>query len=262
MKDFKGKVVWITGASSGFGEAMVYAFANQGAKLILSARRLEELKRVQANVKEALILPLDLADNDSFEEKTIEAIKAFGHIDVIVHNGGIAQNALAIETTSEVQRRIMDIDFFSYTELTQHLLPHFIERKSGHIVVVSGVLAKVAMPMRSSYCAAKAALHGYFDSLRAELINDNIDVTVLVPSFLNTNLTSKALDAKGEISGRQAASSGCSVEKAANQVLKAVSKKKYEAFIGSNDKGRVLLWLSRVFPNIAKNIILKQSRIK
>lgn len=260
MKSFNNKVVWITGASSGFGEAMAYAFAKEGAKLILSARRVDELKRVQANINEATILPLDLTDRESFKDKTTQAINAYGHIDIVVHNGGIAQNALATETTSETQRKIMDVDFFSYTELTNCLLPHFLERKSGHIVVTSGVLAKVAMPMRSSYCAAKAALHGYFDSLRAELVNDNIDVTILVPSFLNTALTSKALDAKGEISGREATAEGCPVDKAARQVLKAVKNKKYEAFIGNNDKGRVLLWMSRMFPNAAKNMILKQVR--
>lgn len=260
MKTFKNKVVWITGASSGFGEAMAYAFAEQGARIILSARRESELKRVQNKIENAAVITLDLTQSNSFKSKTEEAIEVYGKIDIIIHNGGIAQNASAIETTSEVQRQIMEVDFFSYTELTQCLLPHFIKRKSGHIVVVSGLLGKVAMPNRTSYCAAKAALHGYFNSLRAELINDNIDITLLVPSFLDTSLTTKALGANGEPTGKKAETTGCSVEKASGQVIKAVNSKKYEAFIGNNDKGRFLLWMSRIFPNMATNIILKQSR--
>lgn len=259
MKSFKDKVVWITGTSSGFGEAMAYAFSNQGAKLILSSRRVDELKRVKSKIERSVILPLDLSERDSFKDKTEEAIKAYGHIDIVIHNGGIAQNSLAINTTSEVQRRIMDVDFFSYTEITQYLLPHFMERKSGHIVVVSGVLAKAPMPMRTSYCAAKAALHGYFDSLRGEILNHNIDVTILVPSFLNTSLTANAVDGQGKMLGRIPADMGCPVDKAAQQVIQAVKDKKYTVAIGNRDKGRFLLWMSRIFPTMATNMILKKA---
>lgn len=258
MSKFKNKVVWITGASSGFGEAMAQAFYNEGAKIILSSRRVEELERVKNKIGESAILPLDLMYNASFKEKVDDAISIYGQIDIVIHNGGIAQNSLAIDTKPEVQRRIMDIDFFSYTEITQYLLPHFIERHSGHIVVVSGVLAKVPMPMRTSYCAAKAALHGYFDSLRGEIMKHNIDITVLVPSFLNTSLSAKAVDGKGNIPTRGVSAIGCSVDKAAAQVVRAVSNKKYTVAIGNRDKGRFLLWLSRMFPTLATKIVLKQ----
>lgn len=260
MKLFKDKVVWITGASSGFGEAMAEAFSEQGAKIILSSRRVEELKRVKDKIGESAILPLDLMHSNMFKEKTEEAITIFGQVDIVIHNGGIAQNSLAIDTKPEVQRRIMDVDFFSYTEITQYLLPHFIERNAGHIVVVSGVLAKVPMPMRTSYCAAKAALHGYFDSLRGEVLKHNIDVTILVPSFLNTSLAAKAVDGRGNIPTRKSSGIGCPVNKAAKQVVKAVRNKKYTVAIGDRDKGRFLLWLSRIFPTMATNIVLKQAR--
>lgn len=260
MKLFDNKVIWITGASSGFGEAMAYEFANQGAKIILSSRRIEELERVKSNIKQAEILPLDLLQPEAFKEKVSQALAIYGSIDVVIHNAGIAQNALAIDTTSEMQRKIMDVDFFSYTELTQHLLPHFMERKSGHIVVTSGVLAKVPMPYRSSYCAAKAALHGYFDSLRAEVVDYNINVSILVPSFLNTSLVSKAIGAKEKTSINTQSQGGASVDKAAKQVAKAVYKNKYQVAIGNRDKGRFLLWMSRIFPKITTNLVIKQTR--
>lgn len=260
MKLFKDQVIWITGASSGFGEAMAYEFANQGAKIILSSRRIEELERVKSNIKQAEVIALDLLQRESFNEKVRHAIAIYGHIDAIIHNGGIAQNSLAIDTIPEVKREIMDVDFFSYTELTQYLLPHFMERKSGHIVVVSGVLAKVPIPNRSSYCAAKAALHGYFDSLRAEVASYNINVTILVPSFLNTSLASKALGAKENTSNKTQSEGGASVEKAAKQAAKAVHHNKYQAVIGNCDKGRFLLWMSRIFPTMTTNLVLKQTR--
>lgn len=260
MKHYTDKVVWITGASSGFGEAMAHAFANEGAKVILSARREVELKRVQSAIVGAIIHPLDLNQPEKLEDKVRQAIAFHGKIDLVIHNGGIAQNSLAIETEEVVQRKIMEVDFFSYTLLTRYLLPHFIQNKSGHIVVISGVLAKVAMPLRSSYCAAKAALHGYFDSLRAEQIAHNIAITIVVPSFLKTNLSGKALQADGTSVNKNTLVKGCSVEKAAQQVLHAVKNKKYQTIIGNYDKGRLLEWLSRMSPNFAIKMVLKQTK--
>lgn len=258
--DFKDKVIWITGASSGLGEAMAHEFADRGAKVILSGRKEKELVRVQSQVTNSSFLILDLLQPETFENKVNDAISLYGHVDIIVHNGGVGQNALAIDTKKEVQHTIFDVNFFSTTELTQYLLPHFKKRKTGNIVLISGVLGKVALPGRSSYSASKAALHGYYDSLRAELLEDNIDVNILIPSFLKTNLTKKALSYNGERSNKEAETSGCPVDKAAKQVANAVFKKKYQAFIGNNDKGRLLLIISRLFPALAIKMVLKQAK--
>ena len=170
--DFNDKVIWITGASSGIGEALAYAFSAGGAKLILSSRRADELERVRlacARPERVKVIPMDLMDHALFGVKTAEAIAAFGQIDVVVHNGGVSQRGLVMETSMEVQRKVMEVDYFSYVALTQTVLPHFVQQKSGQFVVVSSVMGKIGTPMRSAYAAAKHALHGYFDCLRAEV---------------------------------------------------------------------------------------------
>ncbi len=187
----KSKVIWITGASSGIGEALAYALANEGAKLILSARRKEELERVKGNCNNAAqadirILPLDLAQADTLKLSTHAAVQMFGHVDILVNNGGISQRGFAKDTIPEVDRRIMEVNYFGPTAITKYLLPHFLKRGQGHIVVVSSVTGKFGTPYRSGYAASKHALHGFYDSLRAELwkdVKDAIPVTMICPGF-------------------------------------------------------------------------------
>ena len=256
---FQGKTVWITGASSGFGEALAQEFSNQRAQLVLSGRNRQALERVGARLGASVQVCMDMNEPASFPAKTEEAIRAFGQIDIVVHNAAIAQNALATDTLPAVHRQIMEVDFFSHTELTRCLLPHFIDRQSGQIVVVSGLLAKVGLPGRSSYSAAKAALHGYFNSLRAELLNDNITISLLDPGAMQTPLASKALNGRGEIDGRTALN-GCPVDEAARQALKAIADKRYEAYIGKKDKGWLMLTMSRLCPERAVSLMLRQLR--
>jgi len=135
-----------------------------GAKLILSSRRIDELERVKLGCswpEHVFILPLDLSDTNSLDATVHEAIKCFGVIDIMVHNGGVTQRSLVIDTDIEVHRKLMELDYFSYVVLTKALLPHFLERKTGHFVVTSSVMGKIGTPMRSAYAAAKHALHGF-----------------------------------------------------------------------------------------------------
>ncbi len=252
-ENFKGKVIWITGASSGIGEALAYAFSSAGAKLILSSRRLEELERVRnacSNTEMAMVLPLDLLDASSLEGKTAEAIACFGHIDIMIHNGGISQRSLVAETDIAVHRKVMELDYFSYIIITKALLPHFVERKSGHFVVMSSVMGKIGTPMRSAYAAAKHALHGYFDCLRAEVSPMNIKVTLLTPGYIQTNVTRNAVTKDGKPLGTvgQNIASGLPADEAAKQILKAISKGAYESYIGKFGGERIALWLNRFLP--------------
>ena len=260
MNDFQDKVIWITGASSGFGEALACALAALGAKIILSARRGDELERVRNRIgANAAVLPLDMMRNSEFREKTAEAIALFGHVDTIVHNAGIAQRSAALVTEQSVERTIMEVDFFSYAELTRCLLPHFIERKSGHIVVVSGALAKIFLPMRTTYCAAKAALHGYFGSLRSEVARHGVDVTILVPGLMQTDLVRGALDGAGKPLGDTPPGGGCPPDEAARQAVSAIAARTFETYIGKNDKVRLMMLLARLFPDRLARMILKQA---
>src|SRR5882724_5284409 len=175
MGYLSNKVIWITGASSGIGEALVYELArNKGVKLILSSRRKEELERVKGNCPQPVqanirTLPLDLGQPETLRLCVEAAVQFFGHVDILINNGGISQRSLAKDTQLKVDRQVMEVDYFGAFALTKYLLPYFLKRKSGHFVTVSSVMGKMGTPYRSGYAAAKHALHGFFDSLRAEL---------------------------------------------------------------------------------------------
>ena len=255
MKNFTNQVIWITGASSGIGEALAYAFSAAGARLLLSSRRTEELERVRKNCANpglARVLPLDLLDQASFAARVKEAVGAFGQVDIMIHNGGISQRGTVAETDMSVHRQLMELDYFSYVALTQALLPHFTERRSGHFVVVSSVMGKIGTPMRSAYAAAKHALHGFFDCLRAEVAPMNIKVTVLTPGYIQTNIAQHALTKDGTPMGKasQNIEKGLSAERAAKQILGAIGRGAFEAYIGKPSGERVALLLNRLTPGV------------
>jgi len=233
-----------------------------GAKLILSSRRIDELERVkQACSAPGLVhvLPLDLSDTNSLEAKVQEAINCFGSIDVMVHNGGITQRSLVIDTEIEVHRRLMELDYFSYVVLTKALLPHFIGRKAGHFVVTSSVMGKIGTPMRSAYAAAKHALHGFFDCLRAEVAADNIKVTILTPGYIRTNISLYAATNKPYGLGKPSENieNGLPAGQAAKQIMKAIKRAAFEAYIGKLSGERIGLWLNRFLPGVLTRIAPK-----
>ena len=167
--DFQDKVIWITGASSGIGEHLAYAFADQGAKLILSSRNEKELLRVKNNCpdKEQVFLqPLDVTDYHLMPGLARKLQDQFGFINILVNNAGISQRALVKETDFEVDKKIMAVNYLGTVALTKAILPFMLKQQFGQIVVISSVLGKFSVPGRSAYCASKHALHGYFDALR------------------------------------------------------------------------------------------------
>ena len=254
-KYFNQKVIWITGASSGIGEALAYALSAQGARLILSSRRESELERVKnacPNKGLVKILPMDLTDIPSLEAKAAHAIVLFDHIDMIIHNGGISSRSLAADTNLDVHRRVMEVDYFSYIELTRLLVPHFHERNTGHIVVMSSVMGKIGTPDRSAYAAAKHALHGYFDCLRAEVSPQGIHVTIFTPGYIRTNVALNAMKGDGTPLNQNTGNieHGMAPEKAAQQMLRALAAKKYETYIGKFSMERLALLVWRFFPSL------------
>ena len=197
---FSNKVVWVTGASSGIGKALAIELSKQNAKLIISSRNLEALtlvKQVCENANNIKILALDLEDYISLEEKATEAIAAFGRVDVLINNGGISQRSFVKDTNISVDKRLMDVNYLGTVALTKAVLPYFIKRKSGQFVVTTSIVGKIGTPLRSTYAATKHALHGFFDSLRAENHQNNIAVTLVCPGFVNTNVSKNALTGDG-----------------------------------------------------------------
>lgn len=258
---FKDKVIWITGASSGIGEALAYALSDRGAKLILSSRRLAELERVKANClqpEKVQVLPLNLTETAGLEAKAGEAIALFGQVDIMVHNGGISQRAPVAETHISVQREVMELNYFSYIILTKALLPHFIGRGSGHFVVTSSVMGKIGTPLRAAYAAAKHALHGYFDCLRAEVSGKGIKVTILTPGYIHTPIAVIKGDGNWMQSMDEQIKGGFPAPKAAAQIVKAIEKGTYEPYIGKFfGEERLALFVNRVWPWLLIKLIPK-----
>ncbi len=253
-------VIWITGASSGIGEALVKIYNKAGWKVIISSRKREVLEKVKTSCNEPqniYVLPLDLTHNSDFSHLTSEAINAFGHVDILINNGGISQRSLVLDTQLEVDRKIMEIDFFGTIALSKSILPHFVERKSGHFGVVSSLVGKFGSPYRSSYAAAKHALHGFFDSLRAELYKENISVTMICPGFIKTNVSINALTGDGSPLNQMddAQEKGMSPESCALAIKKAIDRRQEEVLIGGKEV--MAVYLKRLFPRIFSKLIRK-----
>ena len=253
------KVVWITGASSGIGEALAYEFNKKGTHLILSARRTEELERVKngcINSEETVkILPLDLADADSIPKKAEEALELFGSVDMLINNGGISQRAIAADATMETIRQVMEVNFFGTVALTKAVLPGMIEQKSGHIVVISSVMGKFGTQFRSAYAASKHALHGWFDSLRQEVYQHNVDVTIVCPGYVKTNVTVNALTADGQKFNKmgEGQKKAMSPEEFARKLLPKLAKQKEEVYIGGTEV--LAVYLKRWFPGLLNRLL-------
>ncbi|MEJ7646588.1 MAG: SDR family oxidoreductase [Chryseolinea sp.] len=260
MGELANKVVWITGASSGIGEAVAYALSKKKVRLILSARRTAELERVKNKCVElsgqsVYILPVDLTETELLPAITSDAIKCFGHIDILVNNGGISQRSLVHETSIEVYRRLMEVNFFGGISLTKYLIPHFIERRQGHFVVISSVTGKFGTPYRSGYAASKHALHGFYDAVRAEYFKDNIIVTMICPGVVHTPISLSALRGDGTENNKMDTlqAKGMPVEECATHIVRAIVQQKQEVYIGGKEV--VLLYIKRFLPALFSKII-------
>ncbi len=262
MERFAGRVVWITGASSGIGEALAHAFAAEGARVVLSSRRPAELERVRQALPRAAehwCVPLDLAQAASFPAIVAEVLRLAGRIDVLVNNGGVSQRALAVEATLEVERALMEVDYFGPVALTKAVLPAMLAQRAGHVVVVSSVMGYVGTPGRSTYAAAKHALHGYFDSLRAEIWRDGIRVTLVCPGYVLTQVSANAVGPRGEKHGVTDGTHerGISPERVARATLNAIVRGKEEIAIGGTERWAILL--KRLLPGVASRVIRKMT---
>lgn len=255
MKRFKNKVVWITGASSGIGESLAYAFSGEGAKLILSARREDELRRVRANCaggsETHLILPLDLTRFDELPSKADDALAHFGRVDILVNNGGVSQRSLAKDTAFEVDQALMNINYLGTVRLTKAVLPSMLERRAGHFVVISSLVGHVGTPLRSAYAASKHALHGFFNSLRAEVWREGVKVTLVCPGYIRTDVSINAFAGDGSKFNQMDKNQerGMKPEECAARILDAVAREKEEVLIGGKEKQAVRLkrfWPSRL----------------
>jgi dehydrogenase/reductase SDR family member 7B len=264
MSHFKDKVVWITGASSGIGEALAKAFAAEGAKLVLSARRKEELERVKKECQlddvHCLVLPLDLSDTSSIDSLTQTVVAKFSRIDVLVNNGGISQRSLAKDTPIEIDRKIMEVNFFGQIAITKSVLRVMLQQKQGHIVVISSIAGKFGFWFRTAYSSSKHALHGFFEALRLETEADGIKVLMAVPGKIQSDISIHALKEDGSQNNvmEQSQKEGMPAAECAAIILDAMKSNKEEILIGGREIKAV--WLKRHFPKWFGRVIRKQKR--
>ncbi|MEM9894850.1 MAG: SDR family oxidoreductase [Bacteroidota bacterium] len=260
MTKLRDKVVWLTGASSGIGEHLAYQLAEKGAKLILSARRRTELERVKQNCKDEniQILPLDLADTFSLSQKPKEAETFFGRIDVLINNGGISQRDTILNTDLEVYRKLMEVNYFGSITLSKVLLPKMIKQKAGHHVVITSTVGIINTPYRSGYGAAKHALHGFYDALRAEHYKDKIKVTIALPGYVKTNISYNALVGDGTAQNKMddGQGSGMSPDKCASIIIRGIEKDQNEVYAGGL-KEKLGIYLKRFLPSLAAKVVRK-----
>lgn len=260
--NFTDRVVWITGASSGIGEAAAVEFARAGARLVLSSRRPAELERVRrrcARPDEHQVLPLDLSRSDTFPAAVAAVLGRCGRIDVLVNNAGVSQRALAFDATAAVERALMEVDYFGPVALAKAVLPAMRTRRAGHLVVISSVMGYLGTPGRSTYAAAKHALHGYFDSLRAEVWRDGIDVTLVCPGYVRTAVSENALGPRGERNGpaRATPERGIPVERCARAIVRGVARRREEVYVGGWEVAGI--YLKRFAPWLLARIVRRMT---
>jgi len=254
MQSLSNKVVWISGASAGIGRSLAIESARRGARLILSSRRKEELdgvaKETGLDSSQILIMPMDMQDYSDFSSLVEMAINKFGQIDYLFNNAGVSSRALAIDTPVAIDKKIMEINYLGHVALTKAVLPHMIKAGKGHIIVTSSVVGKFGTPLRSAYAASKHALHGFFDTLREELWEDNIKVTILCPGYIKTDVSVNALTSNGEKFNKMSKfqAGGMEPDTLARKIIKAVLKGKREVNFGGSEIFGI--YLHKFFPRL------------
>lgn len=221
--------------------------------MVLSSRDEKELRRVRQNcrgIEDVMVLPLDVTDYQAMERAVQLVLDRFSFINILINNAGIGQRSNASETTFEVDKKLMEVNFLGAIALTKAVLPTMISQHFGQIVAISSILGKVSVPRRSAYAASKHALHGFFDSLRAEVYEDNIRVTLICPGYINTNLPINALRADGTPNQRAEENrQGLEPAVFAQKALQAIYKEKREVYIGGF-REVMAVYIKRWFPGL------------
>jgi short-subunit dehydrogenase len=240
-KLFAGKIAWITGASSGIGEALVHEFLSRGTTVIASSNDLSGLERVKAdcgdNSEMVFCVPFDLADTSGIEQIVEIQIKKFGRIDYLVNIGGISQRARIDETPLWLDRKIFEINYFGTTALSKAVLPYMIKQQSGHILATSSISGRFGFPLRSSYSASKQALHGFIETLYLENKKNNLRASVIIPGRVRTAISIHALDSSGQEHGKLDAgqAKGLLPKQAAEIIIRGIKKNKREILVGKSE---------------------------
>jgi dehydrogenase/reductase SDR family protein 7B len=250
-----GKTIWITGASSGIGEALCLEAAKKGAHIILSARNINKLEDLAKRLEDiapgsATPMPMDITNKEEIIKNVETVTKTFKRIDILINNAGISQRSLAVETPVEVDRKIFETDFFGTVILTKALLPHLILQGGGQLVTISSMTGLYGFPMRSAYASAKHALRGFFETVALELWNKNIKVTMVYPGRVHTDISIHSIDKDGNPYGIMdpGQAKGIPVDACARKIIRAIERNKKSLLLGS---GEIFLYsMKKFFPPV------------
>ena len=261
MSRFENKVVWITGASSGIGKACAEQFAKEKALLILTALEEDLLQNVKKYCEElgcrCEILPYNLVDLENIAELVQKALSFWGKIDILYNNAGISQRALTGDTLFDVDKKIMDVNFFAPVKITKELLPEMLKNGGGTIAVTTSISGKFGFPLRSAYCSSKHALYGFFETLHAEYYDKNIRVVFVCPGRVKTNISFYSLKNDGSQYSKmdEGQAGGISSENAAKKIINAIYKQKPEVLVGS--KELLMVYIKRFLPSLSRKLVRK-----
>lgn len=251
-KKFSGKVVWITGASSGIGEALVYEFSAMGATIIASSNDPAGLERVKQSCREnssmVICAPFDLSETSAIGELVDQQLSKTGRIDILLNIGGISQRARIDETPIWLDRKIFEINYFGTIALTKAILPYMVKQKSGHVLATSSISGRFGFPLRSAYSASKSALHGFFETLHLENKINNVRASVIIPGRVRTAISLHALNSEGKEHGKldDGQAKGITPEQAAKTIIKGIIRNKREILVGSGEL--MMLHIRRYLP--------------
>ena len=252
MQNFEGKVFWITGASSGIGEALVYACIERGATVIASSNEVSGIMRVREacgeKMDKVLPAPFDLAETSGLEELAGEMISLAGRIDVLINLGGVSQRSTIAETPLWLDRKLMEINYFGTIALSKAVLTYMLKQGSGHILVTSSIAGRFGFPLRSAYSASKQALHGFIETLHLENNRYNVKGSAIIPGRVRTNISVNALDNEGKSHGKMddGQAGAMSAKTAAVVILRGIRRNKREILVGKNEM--IMLYLRRYIP--------------
>jgi dehydrogenase/reductase SDR family member 7B len=259
---YKGKIAWVTGGSSGIGEAIARRLAANGAILIISGTNKPGLDRIVEEIRNtgarAESIVFDLSNPTEVEDAANKAVEKYQKIDLLFNNGGVSQRTMVLDTTLAIDRKIMEINYFSGVILTKKVLPAMIEQGGGHIIATSSISGLFGFPLRSSYSASKHAMHGFYESLWTELHDKGIRTTIACPGRVRTNMSVNAIGKGGEPYGKMdhGQINGISAEKCARQILRAVMHNRRQVLIGGKELilARLKLWMPPAFYRIVTKI--------
>ena len=252
MRNLQNKIAWITGASSGLGEALVYRMAKEHCKIVLTSNEADKLKEVAEksglSPENYLVLPLELENFDA-EAAVQQVVDKFGGIDILINNAGICQKDFGEKTRESIERKIMEINYFAMVKLTKACLPH-LKKSKGSVAAVGSLNGLVGAPMLTTYAASKFAVKGYFESLRYELEKYGVQVLLIIPGFMKTDITIKSLTGDGSAFGQNSITNeiGLSVDKCANKICNALKKDKTHIRMGGLE--HLFPVISMFFPNL------------